>query len=39
MQEQAKYRVVWNEQQTHYEVQHIRPRMFGWLGITPDSAR
>ncbi len=41
MQEQAKYkyRVVWNEQKGSYEVQAIHPRVFSWLGITPDSAR
>jgi|SRR5712691_11677675 len=40
MQEQAKYRVVWIEQTARYQVQVIRPRIiFGWLGITPDSAR
>lgn len=41
MQEQTKYkyRVVWNEQKGSYEVQALHPRVFGWLGIMPDSAR
>ncbi len=39
MQEQAKYRVVWNEHKGSYEVQLIRPRIISWLAITPDSAR
>ena len=39
--EQAKYkyRVVWNEQKGSYEVHAIRPRIFGWLAIAPDSVR
>jgi hypothetical protein len=33
--EQAKYkyRVVWNEQKSSYEVHAIRPRIFSWLAI------
>ncbi len=34
-----KYRVVWNEQKGSYEVHAIRPRIFSWLAIAPDSAR
>jgi LuxR family maltose regulon positive regulatory protein len=34
-----KYRVVWNAQKGSYEVHAIRPRIFSWLAITPDSAR
>ncbi len=34
-----KYRVVWNGQKGSYEVHAIRPRIFSWLAITPDSAR
>lgn len=39
MQEQAKYRVVWNEHKGSYEVQLISLRIISWLAITPDSAK
>src|SRR5260370_37740572 len=38
-QEKYKYRVVWNEQKSSYEVHAIHPIVFSWLAITPDSAR
>ncbi len=39
MQKQVRHCVVWNEQQACYEIQVIRPIIFGWLGFEPDTGQ